>query len=44
MTNQTISFGGEPDTPGNPSIPDLPEVEVPQIDEPKIPGQDPARA
>jgi hypothetical protein len=36
--------GGSPDTPGNPDIPDMPDVEIPQVNEPKIPGQDPARA
>ncbi len=33
-----------PDVPGNPDVPDMPGVEIPQVDEPKIPGQDPARA
>jgi len=47
MSNQFVSpylMGGSPDTPGNPDIPDMPEVEIPQVNEPKIPGQDPARA
>lgn len=46
MTNPNYTMGGNegPDTPGNPSIPDMPGVEVPQVDDPKVPGQDPARA
>lgn len=43
MTN-TYTMGGSPDVPGNPDVPDMPDVEIPQVDDPKIPGQDPARA
>ena len=45
MNDNVFMGGGEgPDTPGNPDVPNMPEVEVPQVEEPKIPGQDPARA
>lgn len=44
MINQNYQMGGSPDVPGNPDVPDMPDVEIPQVDEPKIPGQDPARA
>ncbi len=33
-----------PPTPGNPDTPAMPGVEVPQIDEPKIPDLSPAKA
>lgn len=47
MQKQSIRQGGQPDgpnTPGNPDIPSMPDVEIPQVDDPHIPGQDPARA
>ena len=47
MQKQFTNAGGNPDgpnSPGNPDIPSMPEVEIPQVDEPHIPGQDPARA
>lgn len=45
MQNLFINVnGGDPDTPGNPAIPDVPPLEAPPITEPPVPGQNPTRA